>query len=939
MRLCKANLTVLLAVLALWSMAYCGEGPATAAAPLNIALKVREFNGQARMKECVTTGVPLLPGQCRDVKKLRLLDAAGKEVPAQFRALARWWYKDNSVRWVLVDFRVGLKPFGTKSFTLTDGRTKAVASALKVRQTAEQIIVDTGRAEFVINRKNFNLFERVRIDVNGDGKYEPSEEAISPNPDNGSVVEDTYGLEYYGSAGTVEVKVEESGPVRVALVARGKHRARDGKGYSRGMYGFDMRMHFRAGSSTVRFDANMNNSGAEAIGSPTFEDYSLVTRLNITPTVNPNKGAKDRSSKLAMYAVYGMAPLIDDMKAGQSVVIYQDSNGSETWKINPGIESKNKSELSSFRGYRISLREGGKDRQLAQGDHARGVVEFWGGKFGAVVVPRYFWKQFPKAIEAGHDGKLRIGIFPREYKTVHWLPDAGGAGMEFWIHFFARGMKKGLRGEWPRDNMSRSKWHGLLRDRPWPHVIADSKEPGPLVALCSKGHYAACGALADAGAYVPWKHSRGWHVAVTERRYLMTDYLKGNSFGWQVFGCRWEEYKGHSPWNYEPIGSTDYLYKFINTQHPTWLEWGRRRGMHSRNLRACKVDGTNVWGFKSWGEFRKQNVCEDYAKRAVPKDDELKKYSQGKFARAEWVLPNPAHMNLDECLDLYLLFGDMRALEVSRNAAAVGGAYVGMPDGSYGIHRATGWCFRTLVRYKDLTGDKQCDPYLNKAIENFWKVARKHRSNPGKIRYKNTWFYNVYGRSVVIAYLVTGDERMRDLAIGLTQDRNSKRGHPTLNAFCYDQTGRKVYHSLKADERKIKGAYWGGYFPGCDDWMWNKPRPDKTPPQAVADLKAEALGGGKVKLTWTAPKDDAGAASVYQLKYDDLTITERAKAGSVNFWAAENVKGEPRPAAPGTAETFTASGIKAGTIYFAIKSRDRLNNESDISNVAKLEVK
>jgi hypothetical protein len=281
----------------------------------------------------------------------------------------------------------------------------------------------------------------------------------------------------------------------------------------------------------------------------------------------------------------------------------------------------------------------------------------------------------------------------------------------------------------------------------------------------------------------------------------------------------------------------------------------------------------------------------------------------------------------------------MRALEVSRNAAAIGGAYVGMPDGRFDVHRATGWCFRTLVRYKDLTGDKRCDPYLNKAIENFWKVARKHRSNPGKIAYKNTWFYNVYGRSVVIGYVVTGDERLRDLAIGLTQDRNKKSQHPTLNAFCWDQTGKEIYFSTRADERRSKGAYWRGYFPGCDDYLWSKPRADRKPPAAIKDLKAEPLGDGKVKLTWTAPKDQGTGAAVYQLKYDDLPIAERAKGGSVNFWAALNVAGEPKPQAAGAAETFTASGVKPGTVYFAIKSRDKLNNESAISNVVKVEVK
>jgi hypothetical protein len=40
-------------------------------------------------------------------------------------------------------------------------------------------------------------------------------------------------------------------------------------------------------------------------------------------------------------------------------------------------------------------------------------------------------------------------------------------------------------------------------------------------------------------------------------------------------------------------------------------------------------------------------------------------------------------------------------------------------------------------------------------------------------------------------------------------------------------------------------------------------RTDNSPPEAIRDLSAEALGGGKVRLTWTAP---AGGAGLYQVK-------------------------------------------------------------------------
>jgi hypothetical protein len=895
---------------------------------LKIPLTVTESAGQGRGSECVTMGVPLLPGQVKDAKALRLLDAEGQEVPAQFRELARWWYKDNSLRWVLLDFHAGVGEFGRKQFTLTDGRAAEYQSPLKVEETPEAITVTTGLAQFVINRKKFNLFERVRIDANGDGKFADDEEAVSPNPESGSVVVDTFGQKYLSSEGTTEVKVEEAGPVRVCVLAKGVHKAPGGKGYSRGMYGFEIRMHFYAGKAVVRFDAVIHNSLAEPTGSPTFKDFSIVTKVNAQPEPVPDEPA---APKVVTFRIYGQAALFDELKEGESAAIYQDSNGAETWKVNPGMEGAGAGDLSSFRGYRITLRGKDGEKVLASGDHALGLAAMGGEKFGAVVVPRYFWQVFPKAVEVGYDGTVRVGILPREYKAVHWLQDASAASQEFWMVFYSRPSKL---PDWARDTITRSRWKGILRDRPWPHVIADNLNP-PLMATCTKEHYAACGALADVGPFLPTSDDHGFPLAVTERRYFSTDYLKGNAFGWQVFGCRWEEYAGHSPWNYEAIWSSDFLNRFVSTLHPTWAEFGYRRGRHTRDIRAYRVEAANPFLPSV------PKIGEDIGSRPQPTGDEVAKYTQGRYARSEWSLPNREHMNLDELHDLYCLFGDIRALDCARSAAGIGGFYVGSGDANIPITRSTGWCFRTLLRYYDLAGDQNCAPYVHKALDNFWQVARRGRS-AAQLQGDNDWFYNIFSRAVVTAYAVTGDERMRDLAIGMAQGRTAKMDEfALLNAFCYDQTGLECYANPKgASYARLGGGGYSDYFPACNAYLWTKPRPDKTAPAAVKDLAAEPAEAGEVKVTWTAPADEAdGGAAVYQVKYDDQPIVENGKGGGVNFWGAENAAGEPAPKKGGEQETFTVKKLKPGTYHFAMKSRDKCNNESPLSNVVKVEVK
>jgi hypothetical protein len=492
-----------------------------------------------------------------------------------------------------------------------------------------------------------------------------------------------------------------------------------------------------------------------------------------------------------------------------------------------------------------------------------------------------------------------------------------------------------------------------MRDRTKPHVIADTLIP-PLVAMCTPEHYAACGALADLGPYLPIRGAKPFALNVTEARYLSTDYLKGNAYGWQVFGSRWEENAGHTPYNFEPILSTDYLFQYIVSRDPSWLEFGLRRDMHTRNCRGFKIDGTRPFDCKSWKEFQSSNVSEGaWAKRPNVTGPEIAKYSQGRNdQRVGWFLCDPAHVSVDEMYDLWCLFGDSRALEASRNAGAVGGAYVAFRPGR--VDRLNGWSMRALMRFYDLTGSKECLPYVDKALGQFWQVAVKNRKatkiptdRPGT-SYEG-WYVNIFGRATILAYNVTGDERMRDLAIGLAKGRDKEiLRYPSINAFAYDQTGNRAN---LFDRPEMFARYWvpetqqeycHNYFPACDGRLWAKSRPDTTVPAAVADLAAKGMGSGQVKLTWTAPGDDgkAGTAAMYQVKWADCNIVETASRGGneANFWAAENVSDEPAPSPAGAGEQMVLKGLRPGTYYFAVKARDELNNESPISNVCTVQV-
>ncbi|MDD4891081.1 MAG: hypothetical protein PHU85_14260, partial [Phycisphaerae bacterium] len=314
---------------------------APAAWAWEIQLNCAELWGQGGQRY-ITGGVPLLPGQAKEVGDLALCvkNAKGElvAVPAQFRVLARYWRGDNSIRWVLADLQANMAGGDTKAFYLVsakDGVPPTTQPAvLKARITVtdgnDTIVVDTGPAKFTVNKKKFAFLDSAVID---------GVEMLAGSADMGNVMEDTLGNTYYGSDGTGKVSVAEAGPLRVQVRAIGRNMPRDGKGYSRGMYGYDYMMNFYAGSTDVNIDLVLTNNPAKSIGEPTFEDASLKLKL-----ADGGKG----------YRLYGMAPIDGALAEGESVCLDQDSNGADTWQRCQGDFSSTKT--VSFRGYKVFRR-------------------------------------------------------------------------------------------------------------------------------------------------------------------------------------------------------------------------------------------------------------------------------------------------------------------------------------------------------------------------------------------------------------------------------------------------------------------------------------------------------------------------------------------------------------------------------------------------------
>ena len=112
------------------------------------------------------------------------------------------------------------------------------------------------------------------------------------------------------------------------------------------------------------------------------------------------------------------------------------------------------------------------------------------------------------------------------------------------------------------------------------------------------------------------------------------------------------------------------------------------------------------------------------------------------------------------------------------------------------------------------------------------------------------------------------------------------------------------------------------------------PNTDSSPPEAVIDLTAFAVGGDTVRLTWSSTGDDGvtGKAAAYDVRYHGTTLAE-------STWeVAAHAFDPPTPLETGSAETFLISGLGRGTWSFALKVADEVPNWSTLSNVVQVAV-
>ncbi len=412
--------------------------------PLKIDLNVVEPTDVPRSEWPVRSGVPLPEGVLGDPSAVRLLDAAGREVPVQTQATS-WWPDGLSVRWLLVDFAASTTPAGSSQYTLeiNAAPTAATKQPVVVRAAepagdgphplglaAAPIEVHTGPLTWRLGEGGFVPFGDLTVNgrpappaADGSGGFELSDA-------NGFVF--TSALE-----APEEIIVEQSGPQRATLRVRGRLLNAQGQAYMR----YLCRLHFFADSAAVRTVFTLENDVLQP-------EMNLIGGLSLTV---PAELAESHLSVGGDGRALAMAP------DGR---LLQD----EDFRFTLGDHQGHRAD-----GWGLAA---GQDRSLA-------------------IAVRDFWQTYPKGFRAANDG-VTVELMPPLPAEIY--ADADDDALTQWYFWADKGRYKIRTGVRLTTDFAVDFAPEVSGDDPARYVAADWWS-APLFAACTAEHYCGTGVL------------------------------------------------------------------------------------------------------------------------------------------------------------------------------------------------------------------------------------------------------------------------------------------------------------------------------------------------------------------------------------------------------------------------------------------------------------
>ena len=317
----------------------------------------------------VRFGFPLPQSALFDLNHIKILSPSGGEVDAQFAATAFW--KDKSVKWVLIQFNAPLKANCKAVYQVAFGNEvsrRAGATTLQMTWTNDSITVITGPLKAVIDKKKFNLLKEVWIDRNNNGKFDSSEQIGGFSGDGLLLIDEK--IKSFSSAALPpnKISVEENGPEKIVLKIEGRY----GSGVSAYMT-YNVRLGFKRNSPEVEMSISHIDTWIK-------NEFSDITSLNLS--FKP----ADKIEKFTI-ATAGKPDKYLSFAVKQENRVFQEDD--QNLSIMPGSK-KEKSKLT-------------------------GLFEFYTAKWQIGAALKNCWQRWPKA----------FAVTPNEF-TIELLPEQPG---------------------------------------------------------------------------------------------------------------------------------------------------------------------------------------------------------------------------------------------------------------------------------------------------------------------------------------------------------------------------------------------------------------------------------------------------------------------------------------------------------------------------------
>jgi len=844
---------------------------------VRFTLTVPESENVARSGEIASQGVPFPAGCLVDGAGVRITDEAGNVVPVQVRRIRNW--PDGSAKVALLSFPVSVGAGGRANLTVEAGEGVAPSPSLgglTVRETADQVLIETGRLSVTLSKTSGRIVDEVRRDGQ---VVKPADQVWE------LVLEDENGRTV-GTAGetVTETQIVDAGPLRALVVRKGSFRDAEGS-----LVDFRLQLEAQTGSDALKLDA-------------------IIVNREETPEVY----LKRWSMKLGGQSTGRVWLAADQSRAANpGDVLYQHTEKLVTWT--------------------------GQDGAISRGElKSPGFVRLPGMAVGT----RWFWQRFPQAIRFEDNG-LRYDFIPQAFDEQD-LPTRWADRMKEMTDRYAvggvgypqspgrMGLFRLARGE-ALSNEIRFVFDGAPVDAPIATAFAPLTDR--LRAVPDPAYTASTMAFGvfqpeDKTLFTRYENSTdGLYKGYLGKREGRREYGFEN-FGDDTF--EWGYGPSYTYWsNSEYDHHHGFLLQYLRSQDPRWLEIGEQQ---ARMYQDVVVVHDAPEGSRQQGGPRHHNATSVW----MPSHPEQ-----------AWVADHTAagtsagHSWAEGIVDYWYLTGDPWTGEVVLEMADWYCDIVEANNfGAGGQERGPGWA---LIALSALNGAVD-DDRLRRAG---WTVANWIIDYQDPIRgvvsvpiseqpsYEggSTFMHGIVGRGLGRWYDVTGDERVRQACINISEWITTEPMGP-MARFWYKQSPQNS-RNYGADGQCITALSYAWALSG-DPWFATvthslyeqtgaSSRSMSWYPQALAHL-----------ATWLRPltvkaSADTAIATPEQPAKCDLTITNTS-AGPLNvFLSAECPEGFSAECPPGTelpqGETQVMSVVvsatsapASGTVFITVRA-------------------